>query len=114
MNKHGHSISFVCVLQASLPSWIFDVLETIYYLVSINYLLTTSHSEVFTGQSQTQTLPYNLNLELRTVIKHNDLAAIIRSYNDDVLEEDNDEEVNDDDNDFKAAGTPSGVSLVSA
>jgi len=21
MNKHGHSISFVCVLQASLPCW---------------------------------------------------------------------------------------------
>ena len=59
-------------------------------------------------------MPYNLNLELRTVIKHNDLAAIRRSYNDDVLEEDNDEEVDDDDNDFKAAGTPSGVSLVSA
>ena len=112
MNKYGHSIFFVCILQASLPSWIFDILKTIYYLVITNYLLTTS--EVFKGQSQTQKLPYNLNSELRTVIKHNDLAAIIRSYNVDALEEDNDEEVNDDDDDFKAAATPAGYFLVSA
>lgn len=67
--------SFVCVLLASLPSWIFDISKTVYYLVIIYYLSTMS--EVFTGQSQIEILPYNLNLELRAIIKHNDLVAIM-------------------------------------